>query len=56
MRRPLKAYCTTCLIRAAGVETVSRFEKGTSDSLPDTHNPLFAEAEHRTAEVAAPGA
>ena len=30
---------------SAGVETVSRFVKGNSDSLPDTHNPLFAEAE-----------
>ena len=41
---------------AAGVETVSRFEKGNSDSLPDTHNPLFADAEQRTADVAAAGA
>ncbi|WP_406861315.1 acetyl-CoA C-acetyltransferase [Streptomyces sp. HUAS MG47] len=38
---------------SAGVETVSRFAKGNSDSLPDTHNPLFADAEARTAEVAA---
>ncbi len=30
---------------SAGVETVSRFAKGSSDGLPDTHNPLFAEAE-----------
>src|SRR3954454_11965515 len=41
---------------AAGVETVSRFEKGSSDSWPDTHNPYFADAEQRTAEVAAAGA
>lgn len=34
---------------SAGVETVSRSAKGTSDGLPDTHNPLFAEAEARTA-------
>ncbi|MFE9701353.1 acetyl-CoA C-acetyltransferase [Streptomyces sp. NPDC006270] len=34
---------------SAGVEMVSRFTKGNSDSLPDTHNPLFAEAEARTA-------
>ncbi|PJE95662.1 acetyl-CoA C-acyltransferase [Streptomyces carminius] len=34
---------------SAGVETVSRSVKGTSDGLPDTHNPLFAEAEARTA-------
>ncbi|MFJ5832183.1 acetyl-CoA C-acetyltransferase [Streptomyces sp. NPDC093089] len=38
---------------SAGVEMVSRFVKGNSDSLPDTHNPFFAEAEARTAEVAA---
>ncbi|GGZ98877.1 acetyl-CoA C-acetyltransferase [Streptomyces echinoruber] len=37
---------------SAGVETVSRYAKGNSDSLPDTHNPLFAEAEARTAAVA----
>src|SRR5215813_13857095 len=37
---------------SAGVEMVSRFTKGNSDSLPDTHNPFFAEAEARTAEVA----
>ncbi|MET8893427.1 acetyl-CoA C-acetyltransferase [Streptomyces albogriseolus] len=37
---------------SAGVETVSRFVKGNSDSLPDTRNPLFAEAEARTAAVA----
>ncbi|CAM5383040.1 3-ketoacyl-CoA thiolase [Streptomyces badius] len=34
---------------SAGVEMVSRFAKGNSDSLPDTHNPLFADAEARTA-------
>ncbi|MFD0150202.1 acetyl-CoA C-acetyltransferase [Streptomyces sp. NPDC055721] len=38
---------------SAGVEMVSSFVKGNSDSLPDTHNPFFAEAEARTAEVAA---
>ncbi|MFE2170642.1 acetyl-CoA C-acetyltransferase [Streptomyces sp. NPDC059447] len=37
---------------SAGVETVSRFAKGSSDGLPDTHNPLFADAEARTASVA----
>ncbi|MFE1883482.1 acetyl-CoA C-acetyltransferase [Streptomyces diastatochromogenes] len=37
---------------SAGVETVSRFFKGSSDGLPDTHNPFFAEAEARTAAVA----
>ncbi|MCQ4080501.1 acetyl-CoA C-acetyltransferase [Streptomyces sp. RB6PN25] len=34
---------------SAGVETVSRSVKGTSDGMPETHNPLFAEAEARTA-------
>ncbi|MFD9210839.1 acetyl-CoA C-acetyltransferase [Streptomyces sioyaensis] len=34
---------------SAGVETVSRSVKGSSDGLPDTHNPLFADAEARTA-------
>jgi acetyl-CoA C-acetyltransferase len=34
---------------AAGVEMVSRYVKGTSDSLPDTENPRFAEAKERTA-------
>lgn len=37
---------------SAGVEAVSRFSKGNSDSLEDTHNPLFAEAEQRTKETA----
>ncbi len=41
---------------SAGVETVSRFARGSSDSWPDTHNPLFAEAEARTAAVAESGA
>jgi acetyl-CoA C-acetyltransferase len=40
---------------SAGVETVSRFAKGTSDHLPDTHNPLFEEAEARTAKTAEGG-
>ena len=38
---------------AAGVECVSRFVKGSSDSLPDTKNPLFAEAQARADETAA---
>jgi acetyl-CoA C-acetyltransferase len=33
---------------SAGVECVSRFGKGSSDSWPDTKNPVFAEAEART--------
>ncbi|MDL5157450.1 acetyl-CoA C-acetyltransferase [Actinomycetospora termitidis] len=41
---------------AAGVETVSRFEKGSSDGLPDTQNPLYDEAQARTAQAAAEGA
>ncbi|MFD2419150.1 acetyl-CoA C-acetyltransferase [Amycolatopsis pigmentata] len=41
---------------SAGVETVSRFGNGSSDTWPDTHNPLFADAEARTARVAAEGA
>jgi acetyl-CoA C-acetyltransferase len=41
---------------SAGVETVSRFANGSSDSWPNTHNPLFAEAEARTAGVATTGA
>ena len=40
---------------SAGVETVSRYAKGTSDSWPDTHNPVFAEAEERTVEAAQGG-
>ena len=40
---------------SAGVEAVSRFEKGTSDSWPDTHNPLFADAEARTVATAESG-
>jgi acetyl-CoA C-acetyltransferase len=38
---------------SAGVETVSRFPKGTSDGWPDTHNSLYAGAEERTAQSAA---
>ena len=41
---------------SAGVETVSRFAHGTSDSWPYTHNPLFADAEARTAAAAEQGA
>jgi len=36
---------------SAGVETVSRFTKGNSDSLPDTMNPVFADAKARTDEA-----
>ena len=40
---------------SAGVETVSRFRKGTSDHLPDTQNPLFGDAIARTEELAKGG-
>jgi acetyl-CoA C-acetyltransferase len=40
---------------SAGVETVSRFAKGTSDHWPDTQNPLFADAKARTDEAAQGG-
>ena len=40
---------------SAGVETVSRFRKGTSDHLPDTQNPRFAAAARRTEEMAQGG-
>ena len=40
---------------SAGVETVSRFAKGNSDSLPDTMNPVFADAKARTDELAQGG-
>jgi acetyl-CoA C-acetyltransferase len=37
---------------SAGVETVSRFVKGSSDTLPDTQNPVFAAAIARTEQRA----
>jgi acetyl-CoA C-acetyltransferase len=40
---------------SAGVETVSRYEHGSSDSWPDTRNPAFAEAMTRTADRAEHG-
>ncbi len=40
---------------SAGVETVSRLAKGSSDGLPDTKNPLFSEAGDRTATAALGG-
>lgn len=40
---------------AAGVESVSNFSFGKSDGMPDTHNPIYAEAEQRTADRAASG-
>jgi acetyl-CoA C-acetyltransferase len=41
---------------SAGVETVSRYVKGSSDSWPDTHNPVFAGAIDRTDHRAKEGA
>jgi acetyl-CoA C-acetyltransferase len=40
---------------SAGVECVSRFVAGSADSWPDTHNPLFADAEARSGALAAGG-
>jgi acetyl-CoA C-acetyltransferase len=37
---------------SAGVETVSRYAVGSSDSWPDTRNPVFADAVARTASTA----
>ena len=37
---------------SAGVETVSRFAKGTSDGWPDSKNPRFAEAMQRSDQAA----
>ena len=41
---------------SAGVETVSRFTRGSSDGWPDTRNPRYDEAMARTAKVAESGA
>jgi acetyl-CoA C-acetyltransferase len=41
---------------SAGVECVSRFSNGSSDSWPNTHSPVFAEAEARTERRSAAGA
>ena len=40
---------------SAGVETVSRFAKGTSDHIPDTRNPKFEDAAKRTEKYAEGG-
>jgi acetyl-CoA C-acetyltransferase len=40
---------------SAGVELVSRFGKGSSDGAPDTKNPVFADAEARSAALSAGG-
>jgi acetyl-CoA C-acetyltransferase len=41
---------------SAGVECVSRFANGSSDSWPDTQNPVFAGAQQRTADRSGAGA
>jgi acetyl-CoA C-acetyltransferase len=41
---------------SAGVETVSRFFKGSSDGAPDTRNPLFADAQDRSRKLGDGGA
>ena len=41
---------------SAGVETVSRFPKGSADSWPETRNPLFNSARERVDAAAADGA
>jgi acetyl-CoA C-acetyltransferase len=41
---------------SAGVECVSRFATGSSDSWPDTHSPVFAEAEARSVKRSGAGA
>jgi acetyl-CoA C-acetyltransferase len=38
------------VIISAGVEMVSRFVKGSSDGLPDTTNPVYADAQARSAK------
>jgi acetyl-CoA C-acetyltransferase len=40
---------------SAGVETVSRYQFGTSDHIPNTKNPVFEEAQKRTEEFAQGG-
>ena len=41
---------------SAGVEVVSRYDRGKSDNLPDTYNPRFAAAQQRTAARSGAGA
>ena len=40
---------------SVGVETVSRYTKGNADGLPDTQNPVFADAQARTDRFAEGG-
>ncbi|OLR92262.1 acetyl-CoA C-acetyltransferase [Actinokineospora bangkokensis] len=40
---------------SVGVEAVSRYPKGNADGMPDTRNPLFADAQARTEGFAAGG-
>jgi acetyl-CoA C-acetyltransferase len=46
-------YCSSSL---QSTRMVSRYVKGNSDSLPETHNPVFADAEARAAKAAEGGA
>src|SRR5580693_7767447 len=41
---------------SAGVECVSRFAKGSSDGMPDTKNPVFADAQGRSRKLGDGGA
>src|ERR1039458_6137263 len=50
----IKAGEGDCFI-AAGVETTSRFFAGSSDGVPGSHNPVFAETEARSAKRAEGG-
>ncbi|MFE0588347.1 acetyl-CoA C-acetyltransferase [Micromonospora echinospora] len=40
---------------SAGVEMVSRYDRGKADGMPDTHHPRYADAEARTAARATDG-
>jgi acetyl-CoA C-acetyltransferase len=51
----IKAGEGDCFV-SAGVECVSRFAKGSSDSWPDTKNPVFAAAEERSEGLGKGGA
>jgi acetyl-CoA C-acetyltransferase len=51
----IKAGEGDCFI-SAGVETVSRYIKGSSDSWPDTQNPVFTDAVERTDQRSKGGA
>lgn len=50
----IKANEGDCFV-AAGVETISRYPKGNSDGVSGTQNPIFKEAQERTAKRAQGG-